>query len=89
MDTRWLKRLSENTAEMTERLYINLLEDVEIFTGPLEDGVWTCVAGLPQLGVTIGQLAAKSVRRGMRRIFAHRGRNRQAWAWRHSSQLPS
>ena len=70
MDTQWIERLSHNTANITEHLYIRLLEYVEVFRGRLEDVVGTWLAGLPQLGVTIGQFVAKIVRIGVRGIVA-------------------
>lgn len=85
MDKPWLIRLNEHAAAMTERLYVSLLEDVEVFSGPVADTVRTGLAGLSQLAVTLGQCAAKRVRLGRRRRVARRVRDRQASAWRHST----
>ena len=38
----WIKRLSQNTAEITARLYVRVLEDIEILIGPLGDEVGRC-----------------------------------------------
>ena len=89
MNMQWIKRLSQNTAEITERLYVRVLEDVEALRGLLEEGVGAWLAGLPQLGVTIGQFVAKTARTGTRGIVARRVRNRLAWGWRQLAQLQS
>jgi hypothetical protein len=60
MDT--VERLSQHTTDVTERLYANVLEDVEIARGHLEDTMEAWLAGLHQLGAIFEQFVEKFVR---------------------------
>ena len=66
MHMQWITRLSQPAADITERFFVSLLEDIEVIRGYLEDKVETWWTGLSQLGMTLGRYVARIVLTGTR-----------------------
>jgi hypothetical protein len=89
MARQWIKRLGQHTTKTTERLYVRVLEDVEVLIGLMVEGVEAWLAGMLQLGVALGQCVAKTAGTGTRGTVARSVWDRLAWLWRHLAQLQS
>jgi hypothetical protein len=72
---------------LTERLYVRVLEDVEVLRGLLREGVEAWWEGLQQGGAAIGQCVANTARQYVSGTVARKAWDRLVWVWSQSSQL--